>query len=68
MELFNDNKTFGLVLVAMIGAIVLIITGHIPDTVTIGEYTALMSFLTGIYAVKSGVGKFAKAKRKEGDG
>lgn len=65
-QFFNKNKTFLLVVLAMIGAMVLIMTGHLGSAdncvVSIGEYTTLTTFLTGIYATKSGISKFAKKK------
>lgn len=60
MDLFNDNKTFILVGIALVGAMILMATGKIPGVISVGEFTTLSATLVGIYAAKSGIGKFAK--------
>ena len=60
MKFIAENKTFSLVLIALLGAVVLMALGKIPQIVTVGDYTTLAGILIGIYATKSGVTKFVK--------
>ena len=63
MKFITENKTFALVLMALLGAIVLMALGKIPQIVTVGDYTTLAGTLLAIYAAKSGVTKFAKGDK-----